>query len=279
MTERILQSLDGVPQTLLMTLLVRAHETQRPNGAFHDEKAVEMVNRLHADFSKLIMQRHDEIAIIIRMKRFDRHVRDFLARNPDGVVVHIGCGLDTRYERIGNDQVEWFDLDVPEVMELRQKLIATDAPHYHAVTASVFDTDWLAEVERFKPRPFLFIAEGVLPYFEEVQVKELFLCLSEHFPGCEVVCDAHTPFVIWADNIHLAIARVKARLHWKLKNPRDVETWGEGFRLLDEWNYYRDDEPLMKSFLWFRVIPGLASSSGIYHYRLGLKNSDMLKSK
>ena len=269
MTEKILHSLDGVPQTLLMTLLVRARETQRPDGVFKDEKAVEMIHRIDADFSHLIMHRHDEIAVLIRMRRFDRHVRDFLALNPDGVIVHIGCGLDTRYERIGNDHVEWFDLDVQEVMALRKQLLATEASHYHTITASVFDTDWLAEVERFKPRPFLFIAEGVFPYFEERQVKELFIRLSEHFPGCEVVCDAHTPFVIWADNIHLAIAHVKARLQWKLKNPRDVENWGKGFRLLEEWNYYADDEPLMKSFLWIRVIPGLAKSSGIYHYRLG----------
>jgi O-methyltransferase involved in polyketide biosynthesis len=269
MPEKILHSLEGVPQTLLMTLLVRARETQRPNPVFKDEKAVEMVSRIDADFSKLKMQRHDEIAVIIRMQRFDRHVRDFLTRNPDGVVVHIGCGLDTRYERIGNDRVEWFDLDVPEVMELRKKLISTEAPHYHVITGSVFDVNWFAEVEPFKPRPVLFIAEGVFPYFEEAQVRELFLRLSKHFPGCEVVCDAHTPFVIWADNLHLALSGVKARLQWRLKDPRDVETWCGDFHLLDEWNYYSDDEPLMKPFLWFRVIPGLARSSGIYHYRLG----------
>ncbi len=271
MPEKILQSLDGVPQTLLMTLLVRARETQRRNGAIKDEKAVEIMNHIDADFSHLIMQRHDEIAVIIRMRRFDRHVRDFLARNPDGVVVHIGCGLDTRYERVGSDCVEWFDIDLPEVMELRRKLILTEAPHYHAITSSAFDTRWFAEVERFKPRPVLFISEGVLPYFEEAQVKELFICLSQHFPGCELVCDAHTPFVIWADNIHLALARVKARLHWQLKDPHDVESWGAKFRLLDEWNYYADDEPLMKPFLWFRLIPGVARSSGIYHYQLGTR--------
>ncbi|MEW6400994.1 MAG: class I SAM-dependent methyltransferase [Chloroflexota bacterium] len=271
MPEKVLQSLDGVPQTLLMTLLVRARETQRPHGAFKDEKAVEIVNRIDADFSKLVMQRHDEIAVIIRMRRFDKHVYDFLARRPDGIVVHIGCGLDTRYERIGDHRVEWFDLDVPEVMELRRKLISTTALHYHTIASSVFETGWLGEVEQFSPRPFLFIAEGVLPYFEEAQVKKLFLRLSEHFPGCEFVCDAHTPFVIWADNLHLAMARIKARLQWKLKDPRDVEAWGVGFRLLDEWNYYSDDEPLMKSFLWVRMIPALARSSGIYHYQLGTR--------
>jgi len=271
MSEKILQSLDGIPQTLLVTLLVRARETQRSDGGIKDHKAVEIMNRIDADVSKLIMQRHDEVAVIIRMKKFDKHVREFLARNPEGVVVHFGCGVDTRYERTGNDQVEWFDLDLPEVMELRQKLITTTAPHYHTIAASVFDPSWLAEVERLKLCPFLFIGEGVLPYFEEAQVKELFLHLRDHFPGCELVCDAHTPFVIWADNIHLALARVKARLRWKLKDPRDVQTWGAGLRLLEEWNYYADDEPLMKSFLWLRIIPGLAKSSGIYHYQLGAR--------
>jgi len=271
MTEKVIQSLKGVPQTLLMTLLVRAHETQRPGGIFRDEKAVEIMNRINADFSKLIMRRHDQVAIIIRMKRFDRHVQDFLARHPDGVVVHFGCGLDTRYERIGNDHVDWFDLDVPEVMDLREKLIGTAGKHYHTITASVFDNGWIAEVGRLQPRPFLFIGEGVLPYFEETQVKDLFLRLSDYFPGCEMVCDAHAPFAIWADNIHLALARVKARLHWKLKNPHDVETWKAGFRLLDEWNYYADDEPLMRAFCWVRMFPALAKSVGVYHYQLGNK--------
>lgn len=269
MPEKILQSLDGVPQTLLMTLLARARETQRPDGIFKDEKAVEMVNRIAADFSRLRLQHHDEIAVIIRMKKFDKLVRDFLAHHPGGGVVHIGCGLDTRFERIGNDHVEWFDLDLPDVMELRRKLISNETPHHHTITSSVFDTGWLAEVERFKPRPFLFVAEGVFPYFEEVQLKELFLRLREHFPGCEVVCDAHTPFVVWADNLQLALARVKARLHWKLKNPRDVESWGTGIRLLEEWNYFSDEEPLLKSLLWVRMFPALARSTGIYHYQLG----------
>jgi O-methyltransferase involved in polyketide biosynthesis len=116
----------------------------------------------------------------------------------------------------------------------------------------------------------MFIAEGVLPYFEEVQVKSLFLKLREHFPGCELVCDAHTPFVVWADNLHLAYAKLKARLHWSIKHGKDVENWGEGIRLLDEWNYYEEDEPQLKAYRWVRLIPPLAKSSGIFHYRLGV---------
>jgi hypothetical protein len=67
----------------------------------------------------------------------------------------------------------------------------------------------------------------------------------------------------------LAFAGVKARLHWRLKNGKEVEHWGEGIRLLDEWNYYEDDEPRLRAFRWVRLIPPLAKSSGIFHYQLG----------
>jgi len=271
MIEKIPQNLNGVSETLFMTLYVRAHETQNPDGMIKDGRAVEMVNRLDRDFSRLRMQRHDEIAVIMRMRKFDNHVRDFLVRNPDAIVVHIGCGLDTRFERVvaRNSRVEWFDLDMPDVMELRRKLISNDSKHYHTLATSVFETKWFDEVDTYKPRPFMFIAEGVLPYFEEAQVRELILNLLHHFPGSELVCDAHTPFVIWANNLQLAYAKVKARLHWSIKRGADVEAWDEGIRLLDEWNYYDDDEPNLRAFRWVRLFPALAKSSGIFHYRLG----------
>ena len=272
MPEKVSQSLEGVSETLLMTLYLRARESQRPNAMIKDDRAVEMVKQIDCDFSRFRMQRHDEVAIIVRMNKFDNHVRSFLARSPDAVVVHIGCGLDTRFERVDNGDVEWFDLDMPDVIALRQKLIRSQSSRYHTLATSVFEDGWLEGVGRFKPRSFMFIAEGVLPYFEEVQVKSLFLKLREHFPGCELVCDAHTPFVVWVDNLHLAYAKLKARLHWSIKHGKDVENWGEGIRLLDEWNYYEEDEPQLKAYRWVRLIPPLAKSSGIFHYRLGVQN-------
>jgi O-methyltransferase involved in polyketide biosynthesis len=252
-----------------MTLYARARESQRPDAMIHDDKAVEMVNKIAGDFSRFRMQRHDEIAVIMRMRKFDSHVREFLTRNPDAVVVHIGCGLDTRFGRVDNGRVEWFDLDMPDVISLRRKLLSSESERYHMLARSVFEQDWLGEVSQYKPRAFMFVAEGVFPYFEEAQVKSLFLRLRDHFLGSELVTDAHTPFVIWADNMHLAYWGIKVRMHWRLKNPRDVEGWGEGIRLLDEWNYYEDDEPRLRAFRWVRRIPALAKSSGIFHYRLG----------
>ena len=270
MPEKILQNLNGVSETLLMTLYARARESQRPDAMLKDDKAVAMVNQIECDFSRLKMQRHDEIAVIMRMRKFDNHVRDFLTRNPNAVVVHIGCGLDTRFERVDNGRVQWFDLDLPDVIELRRKLISDENSRHHMLASSVFDDGWLAEVNRYKPRPFMFIAEGVFPYFEESQVKALLLKLREKFSGSELVCDAHTPFGIWANNLQLAYFKINARLHWGLKRARDVENWGDGISLLEEWFYFEDTELRMHPYRWMRHFPFLGRSTGIFRYRLGV---------
>ena len=229
MTEKIIPSLGGVSETLLIPLYVRARESQRPGGMIQDEKAVAIIKQIGGDFSRFRLQGHDVVAVILRMNKFDNHVRLFLKQNPEAVVVHIGCGLDTRFERVDNGTVEWFDLDLPEVIALREKWIGNESSRHHTLAASVFEPGWRDKVSRFKPRPFLFIAEGVLPYFKEAEVKALFLELHRQFPGAELVCDAHTPFVIRMDNLQLALSKVSARLQWGLKHGKDVESWGEGF--------------------------------------------------
>jgi O-methyltransferase involved in polyketide biosynthesis len=269
MPTEVLPALKGVSETLLMTLYARARESQRPDAMLEDEKAVELVSRIDTDFPRLRMHGHDEVAVIMRMRRFDDLVRGFLARHMDAAVVHIGCGLDTRFERVDDGHVEWFDLDLPAVITLRQQLLPSSSSRQHTLDASVFQDDWLMALDPFRLRPFMFLAEGVFPYFSEAQLRPLFLKLSRHFPGCELVCDAHTPFVIWADNLQLALSKVSARLHWGLKHGKDVESWGDEIRLLEEWFYFDDPEPRMSPYRWMGKISFLAKSTGIFHYQLG----------
>jgi O-methyltransferase involved in polyketide biosynthesis len=269
MARKTSQILDGVSETLLITLYTRALESQRPDGMIRDERAVEIFRKMDCDFSHLKLQGHDEVGLIMRVKHFDSKAREFLERNPDAVVVHFGCGLDTRFDRVDDGRVEWFDLDLPEVIELRRKYIGVESGRYHLFSGSAFEDAWMEAVNPYAGRDFLFMAEGVFPYFEEARVKTLFLKIHDHFPGSELVCDAHTPFVIRTDNLQLALSGVKARLRWGLKHGRDVEKWGEGISLLEEWFYFDDPEPRMAPFRWMRLFPVLGKSTGIFHYRLG----------
>ena len=129
MSEMTLQNLSDVAEMLLIPLYIRAVESQRPDALVKDDKAVALVGQMDYCFSRFKFDKYDQVSIILRNREFDRHARDFLARYPQAVVVHIGCGLDSRFERVDNGQVEWYDLDLPQVIELRRKLIGGEAAH------------------------------------------------------------------------------------------------------------------------------------------------------
>ncbi len=271
MSETANQNLSGVAETLLMTLYIRAMESQRPDALIKDEKAVALVTQMSYDFDRVRqvhMDEEDKVTVILRNREFDRYARDFLARHPEAVVVHIGCGLDSRFERVDNGQVEWYDLDLPEVIELRRKFIGSERERYHLLGCSAFDSAWLDTVSAHRQRPF-FMAEGVLMYFEEAQVKSLVLMLRDHFPGAELVIDAFSPFLIRANNLRLSITKFGARYHWGIWRGQEIERWGDGIRLLDEWGYFDRPEPRLDHIQWMRHIPLLARVLRIYHYQLG----------
>lgn len=106
-------------------------------------------------------------------------------------------------------------------------------------------------------------------YFEEAQVKSLFITVRDRFPGAEIVCDAYSPYMVWLSNLRFSRTRIGARYHWGLKRGKDPEKWGNDITLLDEWFYFSHPEPRLAHARWMRHIPPLAKASGIFHYRLG----------
>src|SRR5512139_1009939 len=218
MSEMTKPNLSGVAETLLIPLYIRATESQRPDALVKDERAEALVRQLDRESLRKTLALTDDfsrVAVILKGREFDRFAQDFMARHPDAVVVHIGCGLDTRFERVAecNGRVEWYDLDLPDVIELRRNLVGGEGARHHFLACSVLDSAWLDTVSAHQLRPFLFLAEGVFMYFEEAQVKSLVLTLCNRFPGAELVFDAFSPFMRWAHNNKVARTQVGIPLH------------------------------------------------------------------
>ncbi len=264
-------NLSGMIESALVPLFIRAMESQRPDALIKDERAVALVRQMEYDFSRILTKIDDEtrVALVLRSREFDRQARDFLARYPDAVVIHIGCGLDSRFERVDNGRVEWYDLDLPQLVELRRKYIGGEGSRYHLLACSVLDRAWLDAVNTQRQRPFLFLAEGVFMFFEQAQVKSVVLTLKEHFPGAELVLDAFSPFFVWANNRRVARTKIGARCHWGLVRGKDLECWSDGIRLLNECFPFSFAEPRLGRARWVRRIPFFAKTVGIFHYRLG----------
>ena len=259
---------DDVSETLIIPLYFRAKESVRPDALLVDNAALELVNRIDFDYSRIRLGAHDQVLIIMRVREFDRMARKFLEEHPGAVVVHIGCGLDTRYKRLEDMQVEWYDLDLPEVIALRRKVGLVDQGRYHTIGASVFDFGWMDQIDLAPSTPLLLIAEGVFMYFEEPQIRSLVFKLREKFQHIDLICDAMTPQLIKMDNLHLVFSKMKARLKWGLNHAKDLETWAEGIRLLEEFYYFESQEERLGVMNLMRYLPLFAKSSGIFHYKL-----------
>ncbi len=259
--------LQGVAETLLLPLYYRATESQRPDRLIADDKAVELMQRLEYDFSRFARLQQERLATLVRIRVFDRCAQAFLACHPDGSVINLGCGLDTRFYRIDNGAAEWYDLDLPEVIALRRDLLG-EPPRCHLIASSAFDFDWMNRVSTEPGRAVLISTEGVLPYFDETDVRSLVLSLTQRFPGAELIFDALAPILVRIHNLEFAMTKVEARLKWGLRAGRELEKWQPGIQVLHEWFYF-DQPETQGAFRFMHWLPPLAKSARIVHCRLG----------
>ncbi len=261
--------LGAIPETALVALFYRALDSQEPEPILNDPCAARFVEQLDYDFSSVNPSPMSRIFTMIRLRQFDRQVAAFVAAgHPNPVVVEIGCGLDTRYERMQCPDVTWYSLDLPAVIDLRRKLL-DNHPNCTDLASSAFDLDWLDSLPPRAGRSFLFMAEGVFEYFPEADVRRLVLAIRDRFPGAELLFSA-TPYVEqWLSSLHPALRGQQARVRWGLRADSDVEHWAPGIRLLEKWWYFDDPGPYMRPYRWVAWVPGFGKEWRILRYRLG----------
>lgn len=268
MTGLTLDCANPVVRTLLIPLHVRRLEANHPDPLVRDPRAVEIAARVAYDPAEVTLRPHDRVTTLLRLRHFDRRARDFLARVPNATLIQIGCGLDTRFDRLDNGRLSWFDLDLPAVIDLRRKLIS-DTERCRMIAGSVLDTAWLEAVGSPPGPTCLFLAEGVLPYLEPDQVRWIVRTLRQRFPGCEFIFDAMTPDMLRLHQLELRRSKIGALLRWALSNPQEVERWADGVQLIQAWYYFDQPEARLGAMQLLRFIPLFARGVGVFHYRLG----------
>lgn len=135
----------------------------------------------------------------------------------------------------------------------------------------------MAELDHNESDHVLFVAEAMLLYFDEAQVKDLILALESRFPGAELVCDVCTPFAVRIDNLQLLFMRSAARIRWAVRDPEDVETWSPGIRLVESFSYFDGPEPRMGLPSWLVRFAFLSRATSIQRYQLGTAPSTSIR--
>ncbi len=217
-------------ETMLVTLYGRALDSQSNDPILRDPAAVEAIDRIDYDFQSLNVKWNDILAIAARAKVFDVWTAEYLEDNPNAVVLHLGCGLDGRVFRIDPpSSVPWFDVDYPETIELRRRLFP-ERSRYHMVPASVTDTDWLDQVPT--DRPVLVVAEGLMYYLTEEQIKALLERVVERFPSGQIMFDAISRLYLKIQKTNVGISATGAKMLWGIDDPHELEGWSPRIKLV-----------------------------------------------
>ncbi len=225
--EKMQVELGAVQETLLIPLFGRAAETRKARGLIHDPKAVEIVESLNYDFDKWKGQ--DALAgASLRTRIFDAEVQAFLDEHPEGTVVEIGAGLNTRYERLDNGRARWLELDLPDSMALRRRFFE-DTARRTMISASFVDREWHDAVAQ-SPGPYCFVSEAVIIYLEEALVREGIRNLADRFGdgSARLIMDTITGRLVETQGRRGIMKTMSpdSYYRWKCDDPAALESWG-----------------------------------------------------
>ena len=241
-------SLAGVQETALSILYSKALDSRRADSILGDRAADNALRRIDYDFGKLRIRRADEKPAAARAKTYDAWVKRFLDVHPECVVLHLGCGLDTRVYRVNPPPtVEWYDIDFPGITELRRRLFP-QREGLHTVAASITDPQLLDTIPGDKP--VLVVSEGCTPYLPAADGIAMLRRIVAHFPSGELVFDG------WSRAGVRRVARFRAvkasgtQVDWSIDDPHELEQAVPGLVFDCEWPLTGGPE-LRQHFSWF----------------------------
>ncbi|ORA38613.1 class I SAM-dependent methyltransferase [Mycobacterium aquaticum] len=216
--------LSGPPQTMLDMVYAKALDADSARPVLGDRFAKQLMTQLDYDWSRspVPRQRRRQVtSIAVRAAQFDIWVQQFLAVTENPVVLHVGCGLDSRAFRVDpGPEVEWYDIDFPDVIALRDRLYPT-RQNYHLVSSSATDPNWLNSIP--KDRPALLIAEGVSMYLTEHDGIDLLRRVVSRFPSGELQLDFWSRFGRRAQAKNNKVVRWSGSdLGWAVNAPDEI---------------------------------------------------------
>lgn len=253
-------NLDGVPETLLIPLYVKARATKEKHEKVNDQKAVEIIDSIDYDFSKFNNSKMTYYGVLARTIIFDREMKKFIEENPNAIIISIGCGFDTRFTRMDNGQIDWYNLDVPEVIEYRKHFFNEENDRVHSIAKSAWDFSWTDEIINESGRPLLIFIEGVLMFFSKEQVQLLFNEITKRFSGCYWICEFMSKFSVDHSSWHDSVPKVGCSFQWGISRGEEIEEMCPSLKMKGYWNL-ADECP----FFWKILTKYFNDTIGFYH--------------
>lgn len=216
--------MNSINKTLYIPLYGKAY-VSRKGIILRDPKAEEIWTK--AGFPLKGKSKSKWLAYYIGMRSavFDRWLKRRMEEVPDAVILHIGCGLDSRVERVGTNGHRWFDVDFPDVIAERKRYYR-ETEYYQMIGADVKSSDWL---EALPAGSAIVAMEGVSMYLRPDELQETLEQIAAHFENVHLLTDCYTEFAAKASKVKNPINDVGVTLVYGLDDPKSLEGKGLTF--------------------------------------------------
>lgn len=246
-----MKNLPEVSKTAIVTLINRAIETEDKNPVFKDPMAViclEKMISISSDEEKNYIEKIKTMfkGVLASNRKtssrralyFDKQVNEFILKNPSCTVINLACGFDTRFWRIDNKNCKYYELDFPEVIELKKDLLK-DYINYEQIGSSVLETSWIDKITANGNEKFFLIAEGLLMYLPWQDAIRLLEEISQRFSHSQIAFDIFQEKYtrgLWKQFFRWSFKKVygiDTSIEFGFKKPQDIESFSNGFKVID----------------------------------------------
>jgi O-methyltransferase involved in polyketide biosynthesis len=258
MREKVKPILNGTAETMLQSFYARAQYSKKKNHKIYDAKAVEIVERIDYDFTSAGKDTTMSGGVIARTIVFDELVKKFIDDNPDCVVVNIACGLDTRFYRMDNGRITWYNLDLPETIEVRDQIFEP-VERVSNIGCSVLDSQW---TEQIKVRgKMLFIIEGLSMYLTTEENKKMLNNIRDNFDNACVLMECLAKKWVHKERVEQSIEKTGAAFQFGADCFEDLGDAAKGFQKVKDDNIIRGMTCMFPVLLPFAGLPFLKKAT------------------
>ncbi|KAI1777229.1 putative polyketide synthase protein [Hypoxylon cercidicola] len=226
-------TLTGTQETLMAPLIARAKDAELPQPVLNDVYAVQTLSRIDHDIEKFQIDDSKTTMHTLGSLCLDKWTTEYLASNPHSTVLHLACGLDSRWQRLQPDltTIRWIDVDLPDVVELRSRLIPDPEGDYHLLAADATEEAWLKQIPA--DRPTVIICQGLLMYLEEDVGKRLIQRLVDHFKSGQLIIDCVGTMVLSLQDKIEVIKATGSSFKWGIDEPKTLESLHPQLKMLE----------------------------------------------
>lgn len=247
-------NLEGVEKTMLLTLFAKAQHSQKKNHRFYDQKAIDVISQIDYDFSVADKDRFMKYGVISRTIVLDEMVSDYIDKNPHATIVNIGSGMDTRFNRLDNGLIRWYNIDLENSANFRLQYIE-DNERVTTLAYSAMDPAWANEI-KIESGNLLFIIEGLSMYLTEKDNKDILKIIADNFRRCTVFVEIMPPISV--ENVtEKSVEETDSKFIWGVQKGSELVKLNSAFRWIRDVNLFDGMNKFKPAFRLFTWLPFL----------------------